>query len=144
MGLTFTRELDPLTSSGLELEDPSQDLRGREVLDRDGESVGTVTDLMIDPGLRIARLLIVEHSGILGLGKKQYLVPLEALRRGDEEQVRIDRAKDDILAMPEYHAAEGEEEELQYADVYAAYGVRPYWEPEAEPHARSSGDARQP
>ena len=143
MGLTFTRELDPLASSGLELEDPSQDLRGREVLDRDGESVGTVTDMMIDPGLRIARLLIVGHGGLLGMGKKQHLIPLEALRRGDEEQVRIDRAKDDILAMPEYHAAEGEEEELQYADVYAAYGIRPYWEPEV-PSTGSSGDARQP
>ena len=32
MALTFTRDLDPLTSSGLELDDPSRDLRGRDVL----------------------------------------------------------------------------------------------------------------
>jgi sporulation protein YlmC with PRC-barrel domain len=131
--MTFTRDLDPLTSSGLELEDPTKDLRGREALDRDGESVGTVTDLLIDPTLRIPRLAIVESSGgLLGLGKKQYLVPLEAISQDEGNQVRISRSKDEVLAEPEYHATEGEEEELQYAQVYQAYGIRPYWEADVE------------
>ncbi|SRR5688572_32171906 len=133
MSMTFTRDLDPLTSSGLELEDPTKDLRGREALDRDGESVGTVTDLLIDPTLRIPRLAIVESSGgLLGLGKKQYLVPLEAISQDEGNQVRISRSKDEVLAEPEYHATEGEEEELQYAQVYQAYGIRPYWEADVE------------
>ena len=135
MSMTFTRDLDPLTSSGLELEDPAQDLRGREALDRDGGSIGTVADMMIDPGLRQARMLVIEQSGILGLGKKQYLVPLEVARPVDDGSVMIDRTKDEVQSGPEYHASEGEEEELHYADVYATYGVRPYWEVEtpAEP-----------
>jgi sporulation protein YlmC with PRC-barrel domain len=129
MAMTFTRDLDPLTSSGLELEDPSKDLRGREALDRDGESVGTVADLLIDPTLRLARLAVVASSGgLLGMGKKQYLVPMEAIGQDDGTQVRIARARDEILAEPEYHVSEGEEEELQYAQVYLAYGIRPYWE----------------
>ena len=133
MAMTFTRDLDPLTSSGLELEDPAKDLRGREVLDRDGESVGTVTDLLIDPTLRIPRLAVVETTGgLLGIGKKQYLVPLEAIGQDEGQQVRINRGKDEILAEPDYHATEGEEEELQYAEVYAAYGIRPYWETAVE------------
>lgn len=134
MSMTFTRDLDPLTSSGLELEDPAKDLRGREALDRDGESVGTVTDLLIDPTLRIARLAVVGSSGgLLGMGKKQHLVPCEAIGQGEGNQVRISRSKDEILAEPEYHATEGEEEELQYAQVYQAYGIRPYWEVENQP-----------
>jgi len=133
MSMTFTRDLDPLTSSGLELEDPTKDLRGREALDRNGESVGTVTDLLIDPTLRIPRLAVVESSGgLLGIGKKQHLVPLEAIGQGEGNQVRISRSKDEILAEPEYHATEGEEEELQYAQVYQAYSIRPYWEVEVE------------
>jgi sporulation protein YlmC with PRC-barrel domain len=130
MSTTFTRDLDPLSSSGLELEDPAQDLRGRAALDRDGESIGTVADMMIDPGLRLARMLVIEQSGILGLGKKQYLVPLEVARPVDDGSVMIDRTKDEVQSAPEYHASEGEEEELHYADVYATYGVRPYWEAE--------------
>lgn len=129
MAMTFTRDLDPLTSSGLELEDPTKDLRGREALDRDGERVGTVTDLLIDPTLRIPRLAVLESGGgLLGIGKKRYLVPMEAISPADGQQVRINRFKDQILGEPEYHASEGEEEELQYAQVYLAYEIRPYWE----------------
>ncbi len=129
MAMTFTRDLDPLTSSGLELEDPSKDIRGREALARDGENVGTVIDLLIDPTLRIPRLAVLESSGgLLGMGKKQYLVPLEAIEQIDGQQIRINRHKDQILGEPEYRASEGEEEELQYAQVYLAYEIRPYWE----------------
>jgi sporulation protein YlmC with PRC-barrel domain len=132
MAMTFTRDLDPLTSSGLELDDPSRDLRGRNVVDEDGNDVGTVADMLIDPQLRVPRLLMLETGGMLGMGKKQYLVPLEAAH-DDGEQVRIKRSKAEITREPEYHPSEGEEEELQYAQVYTAYGIRPYWEVEAAP-----------
>jgi sporulation protein YlmC with PRC-barrel domain len=132
MALTFTRDLDPLTSSGLELDDPSRDLRGRDVVDRNGSTVGTVAEMLIDPGLRVPRLLVLETGGgLLGMGKKQYLVPLEAVQ-ADGSQVRINWTKEEITNEPEYHLADGEEEELQYGQVYAAYGIRPYWEVEAE------------
>ncbi|HEY8180298.1 MAG TPA: PRC-barrel domain-containing protein, partial [Candidatus Limnocylindria bacterium] len=132
MTVTFTRDLDPLTSSGLELDDPSRDLRGRHVVDRSGSTVGTVAEMLIDPGLRVARMLVLETGGgLLGMGKKQYLVPLEAVH-ADEGQVRMDWSKEEIINEPEYHPADGEEEEMQYVQVYAAYGIRPYWEVEAE------------
>ena len=132
MALTFTRDLDPLTSSGLELDDPSRDLRGRDVVDRNGSTVGTVAEMLIDPGLRVARMLVLETGGgLLGMGKKQYLVPLEAVN-ADGSQVRMQWTKEEITNEPEYHLADGEEEELQYVQVYAAYGIRPYWEVEAE------------
>ncbi|HKO33386.1 MAG TPA: PRC-barrel domain-containing protein [Candidatus Limnocylindria bacterium] len=131
MALTFTRDLDPLTSSGLELEDPSRDLRGREIVDRDDSTVGTVVEMLIDPGLRVARMLVLETGGLLGMGKKQYLVPLEAVHP-EGDQIRMDWSKEEITNEPEYHLADGEEEELQYLQVYHAYGIRPYWEVEAQ------------
>lgn len=134
MALTFTRDLEPLTSSGLELEDPSRDLRGREILDRDDNTVGTVAEMLIDPGLRIPRMLVLETGGLLGRGKKHYLVPLEAVQ-GDGGRLRMQWPKDEITNQPEYHLAEGEEEELQYVQVYTAYNIRPYWEVESAPSA---------
>ena len=132
MTLTFTRDLDPLTSSGLELDDPSLDFRGRTVVDENARDIGTVADMLIDPQLRVARLLVLETGGgLLGMGKKHYLVPLEAAR-DDGQQVRINRSKDEITREPEYQLADGEEEELQYVQAYTAYGIRPYWEVEAE------------
>ena len=93
MALTFTRDLEPLTSSGLELDDPSRDLRGREIVDRDDNTVGTVVELLIDPGLRIPRMLLLETGGRLGMGKKQYLVPLEAVHE-EGGQLRMQWHKD--------------------------------------------------
>ena len=131
MTVTFTRDLDPLTSSGLELDDPSRDLRGREVVDEDARDIGTVADMLIDPQLRVARLLVLETGGgLLGMGKKQYLVPLEAVS-DDARQVRINRSKDEITRESEYQLTGGDEEELQYVQAYVAYGIRPYWEVEA-------------
>jgi PRC-barrel domain len=143
MALTFTRDLEPLTSSGLELDDPSRDFRGRELVDRDDNTVGTVVELLIDPGLRIPRMLVLETGGLLGMGKKQYLVPLEAVHEKGG-QLRMQWSKDEITNEPEYHLAEGDEEELQYVQVYTAYNIRPYWEVEsvapsattAEPESR--------
>jgi hypothetical protein len=58
-------------------------------------------------------------------------VPLEAVH-DEGSQVHMDWSKEEITNEPEYRLADGDEEELQYVQVYAAYGLRPYWEVEAE------------
>jgi FMN phosphatase YigB (HAD superfamily) len=55
---------------------------------------------------------------------------LEAIH-AEDDQVRMDWSKEEITNEPEYRLADGEEEELQYVQVYAAYGIRPYWEVES-------------
>ena len=128
MHTTITRDLEGLTHSGLELADPAMDLRGRDANDRNGQPVGTVTDVLIDPDHRKARMLeIVSGGALLGLGKKQFLVPVEAIAGGDPRTVYIDKLKDEILAGPEYHPDQIDEEEAHYAEVYGYYGKTPYW-----------------
>ena len=129
MSTTFTRELERLTHSGLTLADPAADIRGREVLDRDGNRVGTVIDLLVDPEQRIARMAEVETGGgVLGIGRKHRLIPVEILTAGDPRTVYLERTRDEVNAAPEYRPAEGDVEEEQYAATYAAYGVTPYWQ----------------
>lgn len=133
MATTLTRDLEELTYSGLELADPTMDLRGRDAHDREGERVGTVTDLLIDPDQRKARMLeVVSGGGLLGIGKKQLLVPVEAIAGGDLRTVYIDKLKDEIRAGPEYQPKEIDEEESHYVEVYAYYGKAPYWVAESE------------
>ena len=135
MHTTISRDLEGLTHSGLELADPAMDLRGRDAFDRSGEAVGTVTDVLIDPDQRKARMLeVVFGGGLLGLGKKQFLVPVDAIAGGDPRTVYIDKEKDEILAGPEYQPDKIDEEEAHYAEVYAHYGKTPYWvsEPSTE------------
>jgi sporulation protein YlmC with PRC-barrel domain len=135
MSTTISRDLEGLTHSGLELADPAMDVRGRDVYDHDGQPVGNVTDVLIDPDQRKARMLqVVSGGGLLGLGKKEFLVPVEAMSGGDPRTIYIDKVKDEILAGPEYHPGQIDEEEAHYAEVYAYYGKSPYWvtEPSTE------------
>jgi sporulation protein YlmC with PRC-barrel domain len=134
MNATLTRDLEELTHSGLELADPAMDLRGRDAQDRNGEPVGTVADVLIDPDQRKARMLkIVSGGGLLGIGKKQLLAPVEAIAGGDPRTVFVDKLKDEILAGPEYRPDQIDEEEEHYIEVYAYYGKAPYWLAEPPP-----------
>jgi sporulation protein YlmC with PRC-barrel domain len=125
---TLSRELERLTHSGVQLADPARDVRDREVFDKDGQSVGTVSDVLVDPETGEVRLVeVTSGGGVLGLGRKSRLVPIEAVTSGDPRTVYVERTREDILAVDEYRPAEGDEEEAQYAAAYAAYGVTPYW-----------------
>ena len=126
MALTFTRDLEPLTSSGLS-RGPSRDLRGRDVVDRDGETVGTVADMLIDPNRVSPASWCSTGGGLLGMGKKQYLVPLEAIH-DDGSQAAGTAARSKITAS-RIPPGRWRGEELQYG-IYTAYGI-PYWEVEA-------------
>lgn len=128
MRTTLSRELERLTHSGVQMADPAMDLRDREVFDRDGLSVGTVSDLLVEPESGEVRLAEVSSGGgVFGIGRKARLVPIEAVSSGDPRSVYIERTREEILAADAYRPAEGDDEEAQYAAAYSAYGVTPYW-----------------
>ena len=133
MALTFTRDLDPLTSSGLELDDPSRDLRGRDVVDenaRDDRHRGRDADrpaACASPACWCWRPAAAcwEWARSSTWCRWRRSKPMAA-RCASMDQGR-DHATSRNISL-----ADGEEEELQYVQVYAAYGIRPYWEVEAE------------
>jgi sporulation protein YlmC with PRC-barrel domain len=128
MRTTLTRELERLTHSGVQMADPAMDLRDREVFDRDGQPVGTVSDLLVEPHSGEVRLAeVTTGGGVFGIGRTARLIPIEALTSGDPRSVYIERTREEILATDAYRPAEGDAEEAQYAAAYAAYGVTPYW-----------------
>lgn len=55
-----------LSGSGQTVADPTQDVRGRPVLDESGTKLGTVEDLLVDTGRRRVCLLRVVRGGVLG------------------------------------------------------------------------------
>ncbi|MDP9251343.1 MAG: PRC-barrel domain-containing protein [Chloroflexota bacterium] len=124
------RELERLGSSAVALADPAEDVRGRTVCDRIGQPIGPVEDIWFDMDHRRARLLEMSHGGLLGLGTRHLLVPVETIRGTDVENVYLDRDREVVIDGPEFEPDQIENIEVHYADVYAWYGVAPYWEAE--------------
>jgi sporulation protein YlmC with PRC-barrel domain len=56
--------------------------------------IGSVEDVYVDRERREARLLDVSAGGMLGIGKKHFLVPVEDVRRDlDGERITVEHLK---------------------------------------------------
>jgi sporulation protein YlmC with PRC-barrel domain len=82
-----------LRDSGQTLADPGQDVRGRTVRDCDGNELGAVGDLLIDPVQRKVRLLQVEHGGLFGVGTAPLYIPAETVERVTIHDVHVERTR---------------------------------------------------
>ncbi|XVV16001.1 PRC-barrel domain-containing protein [Actinoplanes sp. CA-131856] len=120
--------LTPLSESDQAVADPAQDVRGRKVVDSDGEQVGTVADLLVDIEAGAVRFLCVEHGGVLGIGASSSFVPVEAVRRITDEAVEVASDRDRIAGAPRYDPDLVDQHDY-YEQVYGHYGYPPFWAP---------------
>jgi sporulation protein YlmC with PRC-barrel domain len=79
---------------------PEDDLRGKAVYDAQGQRIGSVSDLYIDRHEREVRFLEVGAGGFLGIGEKNYLVPVEAVTQVAEARVTIEPGRTEKMAGP--------------------------------------------
>jgi sporulation protein YlmC with PRC-barrel domain len=125
------RELDRLSKSGLspaDLENLDDDLAGRTVYDRMGEEIGTVEDALVEPRRLRVPFLLVGWGGVLGIGRQQRLIPMEAVERIEADGVYLSRDKDLVVSALGYQDNMSvEDAEVHYAAVYDLYGITPYW-----------------
>lgn len=103
---------------------------GDRVLDKDGEEVGRLEDLMIDLDRGIVSYAVLSFGGILGIGEEYRGVPWSALEVDTENRVlrlamdqeRIKAApplsKEEWPLVPDYEWLGG---------IYDYYGVVHYW-----------------
>lgn len=126
-----TATLVRLAETDLTLADGAEDVRGRAVVDRDGEELGEVEGLLIDPDERRVRFLELGAGGFLGIGKKTLLVPVEAVTAVDDK-VHIDKDREHVAGGPVYDP-ELKVERDYFEDIYGYYGFPPYWLPGSLP-----------
>lgn len=105
--------------------DPDEDVRGRKVYDKSDNEVGKVADLVVDEGERRVRFLEVQQGGVLGIGAKDLLIPVDAVTHVAEDRVRIDQTRDRISGAPRYDP--NLDEDKYWTDVYGYWGYSPYW-----------------
>jgi hypothetical protein len=105
--------------------DPSQDFRGRRVIDINGEDLGDVRDLYVDGAEKKPRLLVLAVGGFIGLGRMRFVLPSETVLRVREHAIHIDRERDHVVASPAY---EPELVNSGYVSaLYRYYSLLPYW-----------------
>ena len=135
-----TAKLIRLSDTELTIANPAEDIRDRAVVDRNGEDIGEVEDLLIDAHEKRVRLLEVASGGFLGLGKTKFLLPVEAITRISDDTVYVNQTRQYIASAPHYdpdliHQEAGEKgyssERGYYDDMYQYYGYPPYWTPGA-------------
>ncbi len=112
-----------LSDSDFKLEDPGEDIRGRDVYDRDGDQIGSVADLYVDREERKVRSLMIDSGGFLGtsIGQTHHMIPVEAITDVDEDRVTIEQGKDEVAGAPPFDADVVPESDRE-RDVYDYYG----------------------
>ena len=91
-----------------------------DVYDRDGEKIGTVKDLYLDEEDKDVRFLDVGAGGLLGLGEKHFMVPMEAVT-DTGSVVTIEQSREKVEGSPELDT-KGVPEDAYQHEVYDYYG----------------------
>jgi sporulation protein YlmC with PRC-barrel domain len=120
--------LERLVDSPLTLADNERDLRHYDVYDVDGQNVGSVHALYVDRRERRVRFLEVKGGGVLGIGDRSILVPIDAVERYDEQGVYLGHPGSRLAQAPAYDP-ELVEDRGYWESLYGWYGYTPYWAP---------------
>lgn len=115
-----------LGDRGQTVDGSNDDVRGREVKDKDGEGIGKVADLLVDDREEKVRFLLVEHGGFLGFGDTKTLIPVDAVTKITETEVFIDQSRDRIASAPGYDPNLVDDRPY-HASIYNHYGYTPFW-----------------
>jgi sporulation protein YlmC with PRC-barrel domain len=118
-------------------------LIGNKVINREGEQLGNIKDLMIDLDDAQIAYAVLSFGGFLGLGDKLFAIPLEALIfRGKDHTVILDVDKEVLKNAPGFDKDQWPDDAQYEAgwllDIYEYYGYSPYWIPDKQ-EGRSGG-----
>ena len=115
-----------LGDRGQTVDKSADDVRGREVKDKDGNGIGKVADLLVDDREEKVRFLLVEHGGFLGFGQTKSLIPVDAITKITDDDVYVDQTREHIAAAPGY-APDLVDDRPYHASIYGYYGYTPFW-----------------
>jgi sporulation protein YlmC with PRC-barrel domain len=98
-----------------ELEEPWQEAKGRKVIDKNGDEVGTVDELYIWEGPSTVHLIKVSGD------ERSFLIPVHAVNNADEDSVALEQGKDKLMASPEFEPEDVPDPETRHA-TFDYYG----------------------
>jgi sporulation protein YlmC with PRC-barrel domain len=107
----------------VELPREIEGLEGREVVDRDGDKIGHVIDILLDQFHHEQSFIEIETDGFLGMGRKHLLAPLR-WDETDKDPITVDAVKRELHDAPDYQPSMMLSEE--YETAMAGYWNLPY------------------
>ena len=115
-------DLVNFSDSDVRVEERWHDIRDLDVYDINGEQVGTVENLYVERETGVPRFLVVSAGGVLGLGKKHFLVPVEEVSRNvGVERVMVTQDQDNVTGSPYFEPDEVPKPDVQRT-IRAYYG----------------------
>ncbi len=115
-----------LGDRGQTVDGSANDVRGRQVKDKNGEGIGRIADLLVDDQENKVRFLLVKHGGFLGFGETESLIPVDAVTKITEDDVVVDQSRERVAAAPGY-TPDLVEDRAYHSSIYSHYGYAPYW-----------------
>ena len=104
---------------------------GDAVVNRAGESLGKIEELMLDLEKGRVAYAILSLGGFLGMGEKLFAVPFEALKLdASREHFTLDVDKNKLKNAPGFDKMNPPQasDRTWGAEVYKFYGYKPYWQ----------------
>ena len=105
-------------------------ISGDKVVNRKGENLGEIKDLMIDIDSGCVAYAILEFGGFLGMGSKLFAVPIQAMKVDTEHHRFVfDQTKETLKNAPGFDKDDWPDSADRdwESSVYAHYGIPPYW-----------------
>lgn len=101
----------------------STSIIGDKVVNKPGEDIGKIKDIMINVKEGTIQYLIIEFGGFLGLGEKLFAIPFAALKLNAKDQNFIlDVDKTFLETAPGFNPEHWPETNSHYFDVNSHWG----------------------
>ena len=104
---------------------------GDGVVNRAGESLGKIEELMLDLEKGRVAYAVLSFGGVLGMGAKLFAIPFEALKLdADRHHFTLDVDKDKLKNAPGFDKNNPPQasDRTWGAEVYKFYAIKPYWQ----------------
>jgi sporulation protein YlmC with PRC-barrel domain len=106
-------------------------LIGNSVTNPQGENLGEIKELMIDPQTSHVAYAVLSFGGVLGMGDKLFAIPFRSLRlRPDHKDFVLEVPKERLKNAPGFDKDDWPNvaDRTWGTEIHTYYGATPYWE----------------
>ena len=104
---------------------------GTKVFNPEGESLGEIKEVVIDPSMGRVAYVVVSFGGFLSLGEKLFAIPFSSFAYNvARNEYVLDVPKERLIEAPGFNPDYWPtmSDEQWNRDLYSYYGRTPYWE----------------